>query len=395
MNRLAESQRPLFRRAPSRGTPKTYSETEFAFLQRADTPFWSRVRDVIERWFVAFPTNRRDHIEKRLRSDDPRQFYAGMWELYIYHVLKGGGMRVDVLEEGSTPTPDFEVHARASSFYVEATMVSVIKETAIRAERRRAKLLDALDELKSDKFVLDVYVAADGPELPATNRLKVEVVRRLEELNSLAAAMAPGTLLADHGWVWVRSGWEVHLTPILLPQERWGQHSYRMVGGLSSGDPYEVRDDVPLRTRLLAKIEHYEGRFQPLLIATHLDNPFASRRELAALFGWPMELTPDREVERSTFEKERGVFFTRRGRDLGGVALITELRPWTMARAQAHLWVNPNAAAPLPAFDIWPTHDFRMPMGPSRLLSAGQEPGLLLDLPADWPGPEEPFEAAH
>src|SRR5690348_2749230 len=99
------SSRPLFRRPPSRSTPMAYGETQFGFLQRANTPFWSRVRDVIERWFAGFPANRRDHIEKRLRSDDSRQFYAGMWELYIHQVLKGSGMHVDVLEEGSTPTP--------------------------------------------------------------------------------------------------------------------------------------------------------------------------------------------------------------------------------------------------------------------------------------------------
>lgn len=280
--------------------------------------------------------------------------------------------------------------------------MSGVSDPQEQAERRRSVLLDSIKQLRSDKFTLDVEVDRDGSDvvdksgkqLPVLDRLRTDLTIRLKELDELAAAdQIPGDgLLLSHAWRWTDEGWVVTFIPVLLPKERWTIHSVPLVGGLSHCEPYVVRDDKPLRGKLLDKVEHYQGRFQPLLIAVHVDNPFASRRELAALVGWPMELTRERELMRSDFEKVPGVFFLDEGRELGGVAVITEFRPWSVARVQPRLWINPNATSPVPLFDVWPTHAFDLPMGPSRLISGGRLPHELLGLAQDWPGPEQPFE---
>lgn len=384
---------PLFGDKPSRRGPKDYGETEFGFLERIDQPYWAKVRDLIEKWFSHFPENRRDHIEKRLRSADFRQFAAAFWELYLYELLKGAGLQVEVLKEAKDRTPDFEISIGSSSFFVEATVVTGVSDPNEQAERRRAVLLDAINELRSDKFTLDVDVEEDGPQLPALIGLRDYLAYRLEQLDLLAVAgdLEPGGLLMSHAWTWREGGWVVTFMPVLLSEASWGNHSVPLVGGLSHGEAHIVRDDKPLRNKLLTKLNHYEGRFQPLLIAVHLDNPFAGRDELAAVIGWPMEFAQDHEIVRSRFEQTQGVFFTDRGPELGGVALITGFRPWTVPRVQAHLWLNPTSRLPLPDLDVWPTHDFVLPMGPSRLLSGGRPPHALLGLPEEWPGPEEPF----
>jgi hypothetical protein len=394
--------RPLFRDKPSRRTKKDYSETEFAFLQRVDQPYWARVRQLIEEWFLDFPADRRDHIEKRLRSRDYRQFAAGFWELYLFEVLKGAGLVVEVLKEAKDRTPDFAVTVEGNRFFVEATIVTGVSDPQEQADRRRGVLLDSIEQLRSDKFTLDVQVDRDGGDvvdktgnsLPILDRLMTDLQVRLQELDGLAAAdqLPNDTLLISHAWQWTDDGWAITFIPVLLPKERWTIHTVPLVGGLSHGEPYVVRDEKALRGKLLDKLEHYQGNFQPLLIAVHLDNPFASRRELAALVGWPMELTQDRELLRSQFEQIPGVFFMDEGRELGGVALITEFRPWSVAHVQPHLWVNPNATSPLPLFDVWPIHTFDLQMGPSRLTSAGRAPHESLGLAQDWPGPEQPFE---
>ena len=175
----------LFRDAPSRPERKDYSESQFAFLQRVDQPFWARVRALVETWFADFPADRRNHIEDRLRSPDYRQFAAGFWELYLYQLLKGAGLQVEVLKEASDRTPDFRVTAGSKSCFIEATLVSGVSDVSEQAERRRNVLLDALDEMTSDKFTLDVHVDADGDDLPPVDDLKKAVTEQLEELDRL------------------------------------------------------------------------------------------------------------------------------------------------------------------------------------------------------------------
>jgi hypothetical protein len=392
---------PLFQGKPSRSEPKDYSESEFEFLERVDRPYWARVRALIDAWFADFPSDRHDHLEKRLRSVDPRQFAAGFWELYLHAALKRSGLNVQALKEGKERTPDFEVSTDEGSCFIEATVVSGISDPTEQAERRRGVLLDAIDRLRSDRFTLDIHVEVDGEALvnpdgdplPELEMLVGDVLARLADLDRLAtAAQLPAEdLLLSRGWTWRDKGWIVTFIPILLPEAMWANHSVPLVGALSIGEASIVRDDRSLANKLLTKLDHYGGRFQPLLIAVHLDNPFIGRRVLGGLFGYPIELTADGEVMRSTLKESPGVFFTEPGRTLGGIAIVTALRPWIVARASVDLWRNPNANASLPELYLWPTHEFDLPLGPSRLLSSGRPPHLLFDLPIEWPGPEDPF----
>jgi len=126
----------------------------------------------------------------------------------LYELLKGAGLQVEVLKEAKDRTPDFEISIGSSSFFVEATVVTGVSDPNEQAERRRAVLLDAINELRSDKFTLDVDVEEDGPQLPALIGLRDYLAYRLEQLDLLAVAgdLEPGGLLMSHAWTWREGG---------------------------------------------------------------------------------------------------------------------------------------------------------------------------------------------
>jgi hypothetical protein len=88
-------------------TPARRGEDSFAFLNRASSVYWSKVRAELERWYEVFPDDGSD-VRNRFRNSSPQQHYAAWWELYLHRVLTQLGFVVEVHPplRGSRNHPD-------------------------------------------------------------------------------------------------------------------------------------------------------------------------------------------------------------------------------------------------------------------------------------------------
>src|SRR5947209_2307528 len=67
-------------------------EGSFAFLNRVATPWWSEVRQLLERCFQEYcrdaSSEKAADLRARFRSPDGRQHLGAWWELYVYWLLR-------------------------------------------------------------------------------------------------------------------------------------------------------------------------------------------------------------------------------------------------------------------------------------------------------------------
>jgi hypothetical protein len=74
-------------------------------------------------------------------------------------------------------------------------------------------------------------------------------------------------------------------------------------------------------------------------------------------------------------------------------AVITaiNLAPWSLARTEPHLWMNPWAKHSLAVEVPWKRTVGNPDTRLLEMTEARKAPHEILGLPPDWPGPEEPF----
>ncbi len=68
-------------------------ESHFEFLNRVDTPFWQRVRDLLDPWVAHYSADNRPDLVERLRSKLGSQHLPAFWELYLHESLRRDGGR--------------------------------------------------------------------------------------------------------------------------------------------------------------------------------------------------------------------------------------------------------------------------------------------------------------
>ena len=73
-----------------------YSEKYFHYLNRVDLPQYQRARDLLEKWFGAYPEPAKPDLRGRFRSSDDSQHIAAWWELYVFTLYRRLGYSLSV-----------------------------------------------------------------------------------------------------------------------------------------------------------------------------------------------------------------------------------------------------------------------------------------------------------
>lgn len=379
-------------------SPSHARESLIDFVNRAAGPYWDRVREHLTVWVDQYPAQHRDDVRGRLCSRIDIDFHAAYWELFNFQVLRRAGFELTCHPEmpGTGKRPDFLVEGHGSRFYLEAKLLGDSQEER-RRQRERNQIWNELDRrVQSEHFFVRLGVPARGHSpLPfrslasATTawlaELDVESVRRQVEL---------GGLVNVESFVWAdeRSGWSVSLSPI--PKSRHSA-SDRLVG-MGEAEAWFADDRTAIRKTLDRKSHRYGQNLDaPLVVALSMGRAFVDDTDLLdALFGDEVV-----HVHRETMETElgrahNGLWLGARGpkaRGLSAVLAAKGVSPWSLGGAQLKLWVNPWAARPVdlavPCIGAVTPRDTSI-----ERRDAAESVLSWLNLPADWPGPEQPFD---
>jgi hypothetical protein len=367
-------------------------------MERVDSQYFGRVRELLEDWYYAFP-DANGHLRSRFCGDDDRSHAAAFWELYLYAAYQATGVEVEVhpdLGTGRPSAPDFLVLGSAP-FVVEARMLMTPAEVQS-TDARTSPLYDAVNELSSDTFFVWASVLALGKESPALSRLKRSVEEWLPTLDADAAIArfdASSSLDTLPTTTWEDRGWLVELRAIPKKKSARGRPS-RLLGMTGAIEASFIDDHTPLVKTLKSKAPARYGDFDyPYVIAVLSENPTVDEADVAsALFG--------REAVRFR-QRPNGTFATTEIRNadgfwhgpqgfvnsrVSGVLVALTLQPWTIATDVPRLWLNPYTESRLleqqhaPWATAAPNHE----KGELTKHPAPRPSNELFGLPADWPG---------
>lgn len=350
----------LFSDAPRIDFAKnSHGRSTSEFLDRTADPAFSRVRDLLEAWFAAYPEGDDDKkdLRRRLTKNDDAQFHAAFFELYLFalHRALGFAMEGHPTLAGVGTHADFRATRADGAFLLEATIPD--QGPAARGrEQRRAEVVDAINRIESPDFGIIFDIEAEGAQAPAMR----DVVRRTRrwltgldwsEIRARQTAEPRAELPSreDHAGAWTFSFRAWPRSP-----EARGQGHDTITMGPSDGGVFA--HDETLRARLERKAKKYgtEALDEPLVIAVRVDGMGADDRDVAtALYGpsvgtWnPAKRTVERTPRRGEGLWQRDG--APRNRQVTAVlAYDTELRPWSVSRVRPTLWRNPDASCALP-----------------------------------------------
>jgi len=373
-------------------SPAKYGEDSFHFLNRAAGPFWSAVRDELERWFQVYPPAHAADLRNRFRSRRPDQHWAAWWELYLFRVFTALGFEVEVHPEvaNGPGRPDFRIRGE-QTFYVEATTVfSGIVEDGRHGERE-SWILYALNEAKSANFFVWVHFENVGAERPRIREVVAPVEEWLESLDPevVAASMNTGQRppMRSFGF----RDWRIRLEALPKRADARGDPDHRLVGAGPMSVGF-VNDREMLGKALDRKRRRHSKVDAPLILAVLGMSPVLDEEDVGqALFGSEAVVIDSGQLIR----RADGFWRTTRGpsaRDVSAVLVGAAINPWSITLRWPRLWLNPWANRTLQEDLPFPSAHVEA----ERLVLTDEKrpPHEVLGLPPDWPGdPASRFDA--
>jgi len=370
----------------------SYSEGEFAYLNRSGRPVVAAVRELLEEWFARYPAAHRGELRARLRSRASHQFDSAFFELYVHELLTRCRCSVVVhpdAPDGRGRRPDFLVTSHEGSrFFVEAVVVSDRSKRQAAADSRASEFLDALNGLSSTDFFLGVRT--DGaPASPIPKRKWLGEVRHfLGSVQPDHAAVRADTDLDQLPHVELEhDGWRVKVFAVLKQHGR-GQPSRRILG-MQLGEAKLVDSRTPLRNSLVAKATRYGELGVPFVVAANAKSQHLDDIDIMeALFGKEQVVITRGQMDGRLTRKPDGAWTSGggpRNTRVSAALIASAILPWSVAAYTPQLYLNPwGAHSAVGQLRELPQI---VPDGTRMVPRPGRSARELFGLPEGWPDP--------
>lgn len=361
-----------------------YADEPYEFINRSARPEVARARDLLEAWFSNYAARCGTEAgELRIRCRRGH-FNSSFYELFLHELILslGGDLRVHPTLSESTKKPDFaEMEGAEVAAYVEAHLVTDEDARDRGQDRIRAMVLDAINEIQSCDFFIDLEeINLLSGRQPSVRQIRDGIKADLASLDAdelIRAGSVPEGRYRDNN-VQV-------LYRVFAKKPDFRSQSTRMI----SGPPPEVRhgySDAPIRRAVAEKARKYGVLTRPLVIALNNIGKWVDEEAiLLALFG---EATLLSEAEKSwrTERLKSGAFQEGFNTRVSAV-LITNVMPWSVSRATVCLYHNPFAKRPYSGV-LCGLPQMRFVDGRWER-SGGRHVAEIFRLPSRWPWGEQ------
>lgn len=375
------------------GSPATYSEDSFTFLNRADGIVWHRIREKLDGWYGAFPDDDED-VLRRFRSADPRQHYAAWWEIYLHALLTTLGFELTVHPDlpGTNGHPDFLAERGKEAFYVEAVTVFSGIVAVGRRGRLEAAVQDVIDTIDPHKFMVGLHYERVGQSMPRKTAITGPIEAWLATLDADEILGAhPSGIVQEKKRIEI-GDWVLELRPMAVPLNRRGCPDYKMIA-MGPGGAGFTNDVQQLRRALTRKKRQFGTPDKALVVGALAVNSFVDQWVVeGALFGSEAVRVNIETEETTVGRSPDGVWIGKRGpaaKRMSAVLMGVGIVPQTIATAWPRLWHHFDPMYELDA--NLPFSAARVTDDDLRITEATRSPADVFDVPVDWPGPEPAF----
>jgi hypothetical protein len=376
--------------------PALHAEPSFAYLNRSARSECDRIREMLEAWFLRYPSQEQADLRGRFRSDNNWHHHSAFFELCLHELLLRMSCRVEIhpsAGNSATKRPDFLVESKyGSHFYTEAVLATAeaARDTAARA--RMNAVYDALNRLDSPNFFVGMDLRGAPETPPRARKIRAFLKGHLDKLDpdNIVALWKSGGIDAVPHWHYEHEGWEIDFYPIPKSPNLRGRKGIRPLGVWSHEGQF-VNSSAPIRDAIINKAGRYGDLDLPYVIAVNaLDRNIVHQIDIMeALFGkeqwtatWEQSGLSETEMTRipnGVWTSKSGPTYTR----VSAVLVTIQLLPWTVASADICLYHNPWAEK------LYSSELTRLPQaipqGDHMERQDGESLAAVLQLPLRWP----------
>jgi hypothetical protein len=342
--------------------PARYSDASFPHWNRSARKDITAARLHLEHWFSRYPSAHAANLRHRFRDKNDVLHRGAFFELFLHEMLLRLSCTVEVEPEvpGTPNRPDFRVTPPdRAQFYLEATVSTGESKEAAAARARTECVYDAINEIDSPDFWINVEVRGTPVSPVPRNKLMKFLAENLTsaDYDDITHRYEQSGFDDLPCWHYEFEGWGVDF--FLIPKRNArGRKGVRPMGmqkssvhnqplsadlSLDIAKEFVVDSVTPVRNAILAKAGRYGTPDLPYVVAINaLDDDVDEIDVVAALFGDEPIVS---RFEGDPFQERRkpnGVFakYTR----VSAVLVFMKLYGWNFSSVDARLYHNPRAA---------------------------------------------------
>lgn len=362
------------------------------YLNLSARPIAAAVRQVVEEYLERYPEKHRKELRSRLRSIEDEKHHSAFFELALHELLISQGCRIVSVEPavpGTAKVPDFLVETeQGTRFYVEARMAKGVTKLEAGSNKILDDALAAIDNVESPDVFLGVFWKGVPQKQVPTGKLH----RAIQDwVDGLAYDVVKRRWQDEEPLEFSYEKYGLTLRVEAAPRhESRGEKGLRAIGEMGPDEAEQIDTHAAIKGAVERKAGRYGDLPHPYIIAVNDMSPNGHYEHsiMAALFGTERaEFYRDQAgaMQHRVIRNPNGAWYAHRpiNTRVSAAVFIEGLTPWTIARMQPTLVLNPWAKRPLADVELGID---RVWIDDTKIgRKKGSSLGQLVGLSDDWP----------